>query len=118
MDPMSITHAPQPAAPSEEGDRQPAMHEPVVHHEIGETKGGHARAHADGNRRPRSVHIASDHDERGGDRRVRCREHVVRLETSTAPRVMRAVDAPEQMVPDLTVQYTSPRLHQGGHHHA
>jgi hypothetical protein len=112
---MGIAHAAQPADASQEGDREPPVHEAIMHHDVGEAEDGHAGSRADGRSRDEPVHVASDHDERGGDGGVRRRERVVRLETPLAARMVRPMDAPERPVPHAAVEEARPWLHRGCH---
>ena len=110
---MSVPDAAQPREAREEGDRQATVHEPIVHDHIRDPERSHSGADADRDRRRSSVQIASKHDEHRRDRRVRGGESVVDLEAAAPVRMMRAMDAPECMVPDVPVKQASPRLHRG-----
>jgi hypothetical protein len=109
---MSVSHAPQPRESCEEGHRQPAVNEAVVNDHVREAEGSHAAAGTDGDRRQRAVEVAAQHHEEHRDGRVSRRERVVQLEASLAARVMRAMDAPEPMVPHATVEEPRPGLHR------
>lgn len=110
---MSIPDATQPREAREEGDRQAAVHEPIVHDHVRETERSHSGADADRDRGRRSVQIAANHDERRRDGGVRRRERVVGLEPAAPVRVVRAMNAPERVVPHSSVEEASPGLHRG-----
>jgi hypothetical protein len=114
VDAVSVADAPEPAVAGEERDREPAVDEPVVHEHVGEAEDRHPGAGADGDGRRGSVQIASNHDEGGSDRRVGGGEDVVGLEPASSLRVMRAVDAPERVVPHAIVEQARPGLHRRG----
>jgi len=113
---VGIADAAQPGDPRQEAHRQAAVDEAVVHEQVGQPEARHADANADGGRRRRSVQIASNHHQRGGDRCVRGREHVVVLEAATTAAVMRAMDAPQRRMPHAPVEQARPWLHGARHH--
>jgi len=113
---VSITDAAQPGDAREEADGQAAVDEAVVHEHVSEPEDRHADSDANAGGRRRSVQIATNHHERGGDRRVRGREHVVALEAAPTTPVMRTMNAPQRGVPDASVEQPRPRLHGSRHH--
>jgi hypothetical protein len=117
VDAMSIPDAAQPGEASEERDRQPAVHEPVVHDHVGDAERGHAGADADRDGCRRSVQIAANHHERGREGRMHGGQDVVGLESPVALRVVRTMDAPERVVPHAAVEDPSPGLHRRGDRH-
>jgi hypothetical protein len=108
-DPLEVRDLP------EEAHRQAAVDEPVVDHDVREPEERHAGADADERRAEGARHeLAADHDQRGGDRRVHGREHVVGLEPPPPLGVVRPVDAPEPRMPHATVEQSRPGLHGAG----
>jgi hypothetical protein len=114
VDAMSIPDAAQPGKAREERDRQPSVHEPVVHDHIGEAERGHAGTDADRDGRGRSVQVASNHHERGRDGGMQGGERIVRFEPTVSLRVMGTMNAPERVVPHAPVEDASPGLHRRG----
>ena len=112
VDAMSVPDAAQPAEAREERDRQSPVHEPVVDDHVRDAERRHAGADADRDGRRRSVQVASDHHERRGDGGMQRRERVVRLEPAASVRVVRAMNAPERVVPNAIVEDASPWLHR------
>ncbi len=84
--------------------------------DVRQTECRHPRAGADrdGSRKP--VHVASDHDEAGGDRGVERREQIVCLEAPDPPRVMGAMNRPQPVVPHAPMEKPGPRLHARADH--
>jgi len=112
VDAVSVPDAAQPGEAREERDRQSPVHEPVVDDHVRDAERRHAGANADGDGRCRSVQVASNHHERRGDGGMQRRERVVRLEPAASVRVVRAMNAPERVVPHAIVEDASPRLHR------
>ncbi|GAC1551413.1 MAG: hypothetical protein NVS3B10_13960 [Polyangiales bacterium] len=113
---MSVTDAAQRSDARKERDGKTAVHHPVVQEDVRQPEHRHADARPDGRRRCKSVQIAPYHHERGSDGRVGGGEHVVSLEPSAPPGVMAAMNAPERVMPDASVEDASPRLHRRGDH--
>jgi hypothetical protein len=109
---MSGAHALQPLQPGEEAHRQAAVHEAVVHDDVREPEGGHARPGPDGNRCGQPPQVAAEHDEPGREWRVGRGEHVVELEAASPASVVRAMNSPQRTVPDASVEEARPGLHR------
>jgi hypothetical protein len=114
MDRVSVADPPHRVEAKEERDRQPPVHQAVVHDDVGEAEGRHAGADPDRHSGGDAVQVATHHDEDHRDRRVQRRERVVLLEAAAAARVVRAVYGPEPVVPHAAVEQARPRLHQRG----
>ena len=112
VDGMSVTHTLQPSDPGEKPHRQAAVHETVVHDDVGQPERRHSSADPDRKGRQNSMHVAADHHERGSKRGVRGGECVVGLEAPPSARVVRTMDAPQRTVPDASVETARPRLHR------
>jgi hypothetical protein len=115
-DPAHARHA------QEERDREATVHDAVVEDHVSDTEHRHSRARSDRDGGGDSMHVAPDHHERGGDRGMRGGQRVVGLEATRTASVVRAVNAPETMVPHAAVEQARPGLHGGGdydgHEHA
>ena len=112
---MSVADPAQRRDAQHERDGKAAVHQAVVDEHVSEAEQRHSGARSDCHDREKTVQVTPDHDERGGDRGVGRREGVVGLEAAGATRVMRAVDAPEAVVPQSPVQEARPGLHRGSH---
>lgn len=113
VDSVSLTNALQPLDAREERHGQAAVHEAVVHDDVGQTERRHPRTCANSHRRENSMHIASDHHERSGDRRVRDGERIIQLEAALPTSMVGAMDAPERSMPYASVEEARPWLHRG-----
>jgi hypothetical protein len=91
------------------------VHDAVVDDHVRDTEGRHSSARSDRDGGVESMHVAANHDERGGDGGVRSGQCVVGLEATGATAVVRAVNAPEAMVPHAPMEQACPGLHRGGH---
>jgi len=111
---MSVADAAHTRHAQEERYREPSVHHAVVEDHVSDTERRHSRARSDRDRGGNPVHVATDHHERGRDRGMRGGERVVGLEATCATAVVRAVNAPQAMVPDAPVEQARPGLHGGG----
>ena len=113
---VSVADAAQRSDSREEPDRQAAVDHPIVQEDVGEAEQRHAgsRAYRDGG--GESVQVAPDHHESRSDRRVGGGQDVVSLEATAPAGVMRTMDAPQRVMPDVPVEEACPRLHRGGDH--
>jgi hypothetical protein len=116
VDGMSVADPAHGRQAEQEADRQAPVHDAVVEEHVRETEERHARARSDRRSGEESVHVASDHDQCGGDGSVRGGERIVLLEAPRAARVMRAMDRVEPVMPHATVEEPRPGLHRGGDH--
>jgi hypothetical protein len=108
-DPAHARHA------EEERHREAPVHDAVVEDHVGDTEQRHSRARSDRNSGGDSMHVAPDHHERRRDGGMRGGQRVVGLEATCATAVVRAMNAPETMVPNATMEEARPGLHRGGH---
>ena len=104
MDRVSVSHATQIGGAQQEGDRQPAMDEAVVHDHVRDAEGCHAGPAPDRQWGSDAVQIAANHHEARRDRSVEERQRVVALEAAGASRVMRAMDPVEPAMPHAAVE--------------
>jgi ribosomal protein L32 len=88
--------------------------ETVMNDDIADAEKRHAAARADHRRAREPMKLASDDDERCGERSVEHRQGVVSLEAPGPGLVMRAMHCPERVVPNAAVEEARPRLHEDG----
>jgi hypothetical protein len=119
---MSIADPPHARHAQEERDREPPMHDAVVNDHVSDAEHRHSRTRSDRDGGGDSMHVAPKHHERGRDRGMGGGQRVVGLEATRTTAVVRAVNAPEAMVPHAAVEQARPGLHGGGdedrHEHA
>jgi hypothetical protein len=111
---MSIADPAHARQSQQERDGEATVHHAVVENDVSDAEHRHSRTRSDRDGGRDSMHVAPDHHERGRDRSVRGGQRVVDLEATRTTAVVRAVNAPQAMVPHAAVEQACPGLHGGG----
>lgn len=93
--------------------RKALVNKPVVNDEVRHAEKRHPDADPERNFAPPTrLGDASEQDECDRDRRMKDRKSIVRLESTTAPLVVRSMHRPQYGVPNFSVQQARPVFHR------